>query len=196
MKYSSFLIIFILLLFSFQTTIHAEGSTSKKEQTVFETYKKVEEQKTSPSENVTDGPSSNIFPIFLKFIFSFALVIGLLFLLLRFLSKRNGLLQSNGPILPLGGHALGNNRSLQAILIGQTIYIIGVGEDINVIRTISKGEEEYQRLLESYENQPDVLPTSWIPNDLQNWINSDLQKKWVSVFQNQLQKIMKLNKKE
>ena len=41
---------------------------------------------------------------------------------------------------------LGNNRSVQVILVGQTIYIVGVGEDVNLIRAIPQGEE-YQHLL-------------------------------------------------
>lgn len=82
---------------------------------------------------------------------------------------------------------LGNNRSLQVVLIGQTIYIIGVGETITLIRSISQGEE-YQHLLESYENQADGLSPKWFPQEP--------QKIWDSVFRKYIQKMQQENGEE
>ncbi|MDQ0199548.1 flagellar biogenesis protein FliO [Neobacillus ginsengisoli] len=79
---------------------------------------------------------------------------------------------------------MGNNRSLQVVLIGQTIYIIGVGETISLIRSISQGEE-YQHLLESYENQAEGLSSKWIPQDP--------KKMWNSVFRKHIEKMQKEN---
>lgn len=187
MKRSVFLFVLFFTLFSFQSTIFAAGSTSSGENTVFDTIHKGGGNPSPPSTKVVDSQSPSIFPLFIKFIVSFALVIGLLILLLRFLSKRNRLFPSNGPVLPLGGHMLGNNRSLQVILIGQTIYIIGVGETITLIRSISQGEE-YQHLLETYENQADKLSTNWLPKDLNN--------KWNTVFRKYMKKMQQENSEE
>ncbi|MDV2887606.1 flagellar biosynthetic protein FliO, partial [Alkalihalophilus pseudofirmus] len=114
----------------------------------------------------------------IKFIISFAFVIVLLFGLLRFLSKRNRGLPASGPIVPLGDFQLGNNRSLKVLLIGQTIYIVGVGETVTLLRTITQGEE-YQHLLESLENQEEEAAGKWLPQDT--------KKVWTSVFQKKLQ---------
>jgi flagellar protein FliO/FliZ len=189
MKNSSrtILLIIFVCLFSFQSTIYAEGSTSTEEPTVYDTLKKEEGKSVPASPNTVEGTSPTIFPLFMKFLLSFILVIGLLLLLLRYLSKRNGILQSSGPVLPLGGHNLGNNKSVQVILIGQTIYVVGVGENINLLRSIEKGEE-YQHLLESYENQSEGIPTKWL--------SSDPNKAWISVLQKHLQKMKKASREE
>jgi flagellar protein FliO/FliZ len=183
-----FMVFFVLFfnLISFQSTIYAAGSTSAGDPSVYDSIHKGEKKSTSPTPKIVDSQSPSIFPLFIKFILSFILVIGLLFVLLRFLSKR-GRLQTNGPVLPLGGHMLGNNRSVQVVLIGQTIYIIGVGETISLLRSLSHGEE-YQHLLESYENQAETLPSKWIMKDS--------KKIWNSVFQKHLKKMRHENGEE
>jgi flagellar protein FliO/FliZ len=189
MKSSSRIILLLIFvcLFSFQSTIYAEGSTSTEEPTVYDTLKKEEGKSVPASSNTVEGTSPTIFPLFMKFLLSFILVIGLLLLLLRYLSRRNGLIQSSGPVLPLGGHHLGNNKSVQVILIGQTIYVVGVGENINLLRSIEKGEE-YQHLLESYENQSEGISSKWL--------SSDPNKAWISVLQKHLQKMKKASRGE
>lgn len=189
MKRIMFFFVLLFYLFSFQPTIFAAGSTSGGEPSVYDSIHKGEKKTSSLSSptKAVDSQSPSIFSLFIKFIVSFVLVIGLLIVLLRFLSKRGRLMQTNGPVLPLGGHVLGSNRSLQVVLIGQTIYIIGVGETITLIRSISQGEE-YQHLLESYENQAEALPSKWLAKDP--------KKMWNSVFQKYLQKMKQENGEE
>ncbi|MEH7076583.1 flagellar biosynthetic protein FliO [Neobacillus drentensis] len=184
MKRTIVFFVLLLYLFSFQSTTFAAGSISSGEPSVYDSIQKGE-TKTSPasttSTKAVDSQSTSLFPLFLKFIFSFILVIGLLFLLLRYLSKRGNGMQANGPVLPIGSHLLGNNRSMQILLIGQTIYIVGVGEDVTLIRTISQGEE-YQHLLEVYENQAaDGQTPKWFPKDT--------KKIWNTVFRKHLQNL-------
>jgi flagellar protein FliO/FliZ len=184
MKYLMLLFVMFINLISFQTTIHAEETKSSAEPSVYDSIHKHGEQKSTPaSPKELDSTSSSIFPLFLKFIFSFLLVIVLMFALLRFLSKR-GTSQSNGSVIPLGSHVLGNNKSLQILLIGKTIYIVGVGDTITLVRTLSEGEE-YQHLLKSYENQADTLT----PSDFLK----DSTQKWSTVLQKQLKKMQREN---
>jgi flagellar protein FliO/FliZ len=183
MKHIMLLFVMFFTLLSFQTTIHAEETKTSAEPSVYDSIHKDEVKTTPTSDKKVDNQSSSIFPLFLKFIFSFLLVIGLMVALLRFLSKRNTS-QSNGSIIPLGGHILGNNRSLQILLIGKTIYIVGVGDTVTLVRTLSEGEE-YQHLLQSYENQADTLsPTDFLKDSTQ---------KWSSVLQKQLKKMQREN---
>jgi flagellar protein FliO/FliZ len=187
MKRLMSLMIVVFYLFSFQPTIFAAGSDTGG-QSVYDAIKKGDPHSSTPAANVADSTSPSLFPMFIKFIVSFGLVIVLLVLLLRFLAKKNRLLPSNGPVLPLGGHSFGNNRSLQVMLIGQTIYVVGVGEDITLIRTISQGEE-YQRLLEGYETQADgPQPPKWFPHASKT--------KWTTVFREQIAKIQRVNEEE
>jgi flagellar protein FliO/FliZ len=184
MKRTMFLFVLFFYLFSFQPTIFAAGSTSAGGHSVYDAIQKGGETPSPPSTKVVDSQSSSLFPLFIKFIVSFVLVIGLMIGLLRFLSKRSRLLQSNGPVLSIGGHMLGNNRSLQVVLIGQTIYILGVGETITLIRSISQGEE-YQHLLESFESQAE--------GQSPQWLTMDSVKKWNSSFRKHIQNMNQRN---
>lgn len=188
MKRSIVFFVLLFYIFSFQPTTLAAGFSSASDHSVYDAiHNGADKTPSPPPTKGVDSASSSIFPLLLKFIFSFILIIALLFVLLRFLSKRNRLLQSNGPVISLGSTMLGNNRSLQVLLIGQTIYIVGVGETVSLIRTISHGEE-YQHLLESFENQPEGFSPTW---DLK-----ETGKIWSSIFQKQMQKMRHKNEEE
>jgi flagellar protein FliO/FliZ len=179
MKRTMLLFVMFFYLFSFQSTIYAAGTTTAGDSSVYDTIHKGDGKTPSPSPKAVDSQSPSIFPLFIKFIVSFIIVIGLLIMLLRFLQKRGNLVQSNGPIVSIGGHSLGNNRSLQVLLIGQTLYIIGVGETVTLLRTISQGEE-YQSLFESYESQAETQTPLMFTKDPKIL--------WDTVFRKQMQK--------
>jgi flagellar protein FliO/FliZ len=175
-----------LYLFFLQPTLFAESVYAAGDPSVYDAIH--DDEKDSPSKTkADDSQSSSLFPLFMKFIGSFILVIALLLFILRFLTKRKRLLSANGPIVSLGGQTIGNNRSIQIVLIGQTIYILGVGETVNLIRTISQGEE-YQHLLDSYENQAEPMSPKWLPKDLNT--------NWNSVFRKHMQKMRNENGEE
>ncbi|QCJ42401.1 hypothetical protein FAY30_11045 [Bacillus sp. S3] len=181
MKRIMILFAMFFYLFSIQTPTLAAGLTAAGDPSVYDTIQKGDvSPKDSVSKEKDSGTSPSIFSLFIKFIVSFAFVIFLLFVLLRFLSKRNRSIPSNGPIVPIGDHPLGNNRSVQLVLISGTIYVLGVGETVTLLRTITQGEE-YQHLLESLENQ-EVEPSL-------NWTSHDTKKLWNSVFKKQLENL-------
>jgi flagellar protein FliO/FliZ len=187
----NFILAFIIIisLITFQSTIQAASTPTNGDPSVFDGFQDVEDQQPAPSlPKEVENQSTSLFPLFLKFIGSFILVVGLLIYLMRYLSKRSRLMHANGPILPLGGHVLGNNRSLQVVLIGQTIYIIGVGDTVTLVRTISQGEE-YQHLLESYENQTETMKPA-------DWLAKNPPSQWKSVFKQHLQKMKQENGEE
>ncbi|HJV47267.1 MAG TPA: flagellar biosynthetic protein FliO [Bacillota bacterium] len=180
----------LFYLFSVPSTLYAAVSATAAEPSVYDTIHNGggvdKAPPTSPSSNEAvkqDSPS--LFSLLFKFIGSFILVVLLLFGLMRFLSKRTRLLQSNGPILPMGGYMLGNNRSVQVVLVGQTIYILGVGESVTLLKEIPQGEE-YQHLLEGYESQTDTIST----------LTNDVKKKWNVVFNKHLKNMDQENGEE
>ncbi|MGG1399045.1 flagellar biosynthetic protein FliO [Bacillus salipaludis] len=187
MKYTMMFFIMLCSLLFFQSATFAADSNTNSESSIYNTIQKGKENPTPQAIKAEDNGSPSLFPLFIKFVVSFILVIGLLVVLLRFLSKRSSIMQSSGPVLPLGSQVLGNNRSLQVVLIGQTIYILGVGENITLVRSISQGEE-FQQLLKSFENQPDAVSTK-------DFID-DSKKIWNSVFRKHLQNIRQENRKE
>nr|WP_256988841.1 flagellar biosynthetic protein FliO [Bacillus sp. EB106-08-02-XG196] len=88
-----------------------------------------------------------------------------------------------GPFHALGGHSLGNNRSLQIVMIGDTLYLLGVGEDVNLIRTIPPGDEQ-RRLLESVAEKPIDTVTKWGAH-----LKKTSQEKWDELLLKQLKEV-------
>lgn len=70
-----------------------------------------------------------------------AVIIGLIILLIRFLGTKNKSWFSNSTIRILGGVGMGPNKTLQVIEVGNSVYLIGVGENISLVDKISDPDE-------------------------------------------------------
>ena len=78
---------------------------------------------------------------YIKVLLSLVLVIGILIFVLRFLNKRNQNYQQNSIVRNLGGHSVGAQKSVQLLHIGNQIYVVGVGEDVQLLQVISDPQE-------------------------------------------------------
>ena len=83
---------------------------------------------------------------YIKVLLSLVLVLGILIFVLRFLNKRNQNYQQNSIIRNLGGHSVGAQKSVQLLHIGNQIYVVGVGEDVQLLQVISDPQEIEQML--------------------------------------------------
>ena len=81
------------------------------------------------------------------------LIIGLILLFVKLLSQKNRFWLGNRAVRSLGGVQLGQNKSLQLIEIGSAIYVVGVGDNVNLVHRIDD-EEEVRSILESLDAQP------------------------------------------
>ncbi|WP_396898368.1 flagellar biosynthetic protein FliO [Niallia taxi] len=93
---------------------------------------------------------------FLKMIFATLFVIALLYVVLRFINKRNHVYKSSQIIENLGGTALGANRSIQIVKVGKRLLVVGVGENIQLIKEIEE-EEEYTSIIKDYNEKMEQL---------------------------------------
>lgn len=69
------------------------------------------------------------------------LIIGLIVLLIRFLAHKNNSWFSSRSIRHLGGVGLGQNKSVQMVKIGNSLYVVGVGEDVRLLEKIDEQSE-------------------------------------------------------
>jgi flagellar protein FliO/FliZ len=99
-----------------------------------------------------DGANTNIFFLLIKLVFYTIVVVWLIYLLIRFLSKRQQKLQHHSVFTPIGGTPLGNNKSVQMVKVGDSLYMIGVGDNVNLLKEI-EDKEEVERILEQAEEQ-------------------------------------------
>ena len=83
---------------------------------------------------------------YIKVLLSLVLVLGILIFVLRFLNKRNQNYQQNSIVRNLGGHSVGAQKSVQLLHIGNQIYVVGVGEDVQLLQVISDPQEIEQMI--------------------------------------------------
>lgn len=87
-----------------------------------------------------------------KLIVSLLLILFLIYIMVKFLSKRNRLFHQASSLENLGGIPLGQNKSIQIIRVGKKLYLIGVGENINLLEEI-KEEGLIRELLENQNKE-------------------------------------------
>jgi flagellar protein FliO/FliZ len=76
------------------------------------------------------------FYVVLKVLFFLLLIIGLFFILIRLLALRNRSAAFGRPIRSIGGVPLGQNKSLQIVSVGKALYIVGVGDNVQLLDKI------------------------------------------------------------
>ena len=78
---------------------------------------------------------------------------------MKFLNKRNLNFQRNQFVQNLGGLSLGAQKSVQLLQVGKTLYLVGVGEDVQLLREITD-PEEVEALLALYNERQEFAATS------------------------------------
>lgn len=141
-----------------QTVDQMFPNSSKQSQTV----KKGETAATNNNEETNPGmPDSEPLEFesqflwfdFVKMFFALAVVIALIYIILRFINKKNRLFGQMKAMENLGGISLGPNRSIQLIRIGEIVLVVGVGETIQLLKEITS-PEEIEQLMSQHEVQP------------------------------------------
>lgn len=101
-----------------------------------------------------DGPST--FLTFIKLIFSLAIILGLIYLLFRVVSKKTRAYKNDGAIKNVGGVSVGTNKSVQLIRVGDDILVVGVGDSVNLIKEITD-PDKVEELLNQEPDEPDMI---------------------------------------
>ncbi|WP_456364585.1 flagellar biosynthesis protein FliZ [Priestia aryabhattai] len=132
--------------------VYAESESASVKECLEKTEKCSESESTDSKEKteLQATPALSAGDI-VKMIFAFLLVIGLLFALLKFVNKKGRLLQKNKVVQNLGGTNVGSSKSVQVVKVGNQLFVIGVGENVQLLSEIT-GQEK-QQLLTQYEEQ-------------------------------------------
>ncbi|TFB23201.1 flagellar biosynthetic protein FliO [Filobacillus milosensis] len=80
--------------------------------------------------------NSSLFIDFIKMLIALVFVLALIYFLLRFIQKRSKIYQQSRSLENIGGLSLGSNKSVQIIRVGNQYYLLGVGEDIQLLTEI------------------------------------------------------------
>lgn len=88
-----------------------------------------------------NDPNVDIWKSFATVALVLLLIIGLIILLVKIAARKDMPWMKNRAIQSLGGIALGQHKSLQIIDLGEKIYVIGVGENVQLIDKIEQKHE-------------------------------------------------------
>lgn len=114
----------------------------------------------SPAADRTDGAAvGTSVTDYIRVVFALVFVIGLLYGLLRFVNRKNRLYDKTRLMKNMGGLSLGQHKSIQLVVIGESYYLIGVGDDIRLLKEIND-PDEVKVLVEFYEGKDMEPPTA------------------------------------
>ncbi|MGE7621821.1 flagellar biosynthetic protein FliO [Viridibacillus sp. NPDC096237] len=92
---------------------------------------------------------------YIKMILALIFVVVLLYGMLKFVNSRNQKYQHNQLMQNLGGLSLGQQKSVQLLKVGDSLYLVGVGEDVHILKEISSDVEK-ESLMTLYNDKQDL----------------------------------------
>lgn len=122
-----------------------------------ETEKSDAKSEDNQQENSATKSSIGIFD-YIKVLLALGVVIALLIFVLKFINRKNAAYQQNSLMKNLGGISVGPQKSLQLVQIGNRLYIVGVGENISLIREI-EDPNEMEQILNFYDGKQHEIST-------------------------------------
>lgn len=121
---------------------------------------------------------------YIKMILALIFVIVLFYALMKFLNKKNLKYQHNQMVQNLGGLSLGAQKSVQLLQVGKSLYLVGVGEDVQLLREITDPQEVAQ-LVALYNERQEFAASSPYIAELLSKFKKNSQKSTTSVNNNE-----------
>lgn len=161
-----------------------------------------QEGSVSENEDLTLQNDRSLFLDFFKMIIALVFVLALIYFLLKFIQKRSRQYQQSQILENLGGISVGSNKSVQIIRVGSQYYIIGVGEDVQLLTSIDDPEtiedilkqqtvktesQPFQNILKSFQNlNRNPYKQSEFKNEMDNQLKSlkESRKRMTERYQN------------
>lgn len=90
---------------------------------------------------------------YIKMMLAFVVVIILLLLVLKFIKKQTQQVQQSALMQNLGGVSVGQQKSIQLVKVGNKMLLLGVGDDVQLLREVTDADEmaELQAIYESQQ---------------------------------------------
>lgn len=150
--------IVLIIFFSF-LVYSIPNANAEENQTVDQCIKNPEECKSSNNPAAEPNKESAAVSLsgwdYIKMVLALIFVIALLYGVLRWLNRNNRSFQKNQLVKNLGGTTIGQQKSIQVVQIGSTLLVVGVGENISILKEVTD-ENEKEDILQSFEDIQDI----------------------------------------
>lgn len=150
---------------------------------------------TQPDAEQAPSVGIDVFDV-LRMVAALVFVVVLLYALLKFLSKKSRSFQETQLVQHLGGTSLGANRSVQVVKVGERVLVLGIGEDVSLLKEIDD-EAERDGLIAANERTAE-MDTDWM-QALSKWKNRKTETASAAkaaTFQQELEQKMNAIRKE
>lgn len=142
---------------------------------------------------VETSRSGSLILDFIKLFLALILVLALIYIALKVVGNKSKITARGKVLENMAGLPLGQNKSLQIIRIGSKFYLIGVGENVQLLDEISDEELISELLEQTKENGSDS--SSFIRSFMFSGINESNKRDFKKLFSNELEKL-KRNRSE
>ncbi|WP_409294366.1 flagellar biosynthetic protein FliO [Peribacillus sp. SCS-26] len=193
----------ILLLLSIAFFGVSAGADAKQvDKSVKDWYEHPDKQEVNGNESPAGTAQNDTnsaalsFSDFFRMAMATIFVVALLYLVLRFLKKKNSTFQKAGVLENLGGTSLGGSRSIQLIKVGERILVVGVGETIQLLREIDD-RDEINSFIEQHNQGLDGMlqPADLITKLLNRNKTQTSEKSFATQLKSQLDEVLSSRKK-
>lgn len=171
---SLFILMFALIVIH-ASPVLAEGEYGQKDLPVNDSILMDEQENENSTDSGTtfmESSSVKLFTLLIKTGASLILIGILIYGLVRVLARAR--MQPKGGLFQVyGGVSLGPNKSLQLVRMGDSLYLLGVGDNIQLIRRIEPGPEAENLLL-----QVEEMVSSDLRANLWTQVGKFLPEKW------------------
>lgn len=161
------LIVFItlLLLFVFVISVYADGNDPITKLFEPDPLQAPPADPANPAGvEGTDTPS--FAGLLLRTVVVLAIILFLIYFMSKWINKRGSLFDTNAYIKMQSGINLGQNKSLRLVKVGSSYYLLGVANDITLLKEFSSEEEINE--IEMLQQPPPEETTSYWMNWLRN----------------------------
>ncbi|OGX60719.1 MAG: hypothetical protein A2189_09310 [Paenibacillus sp. RIFOXYA1_FULL_44_5] len=97
-------------------------------------------------------------------LFYLIIIIGIFYIIVKLLAKKNVKWLTYKNVKKIGGVFLGQNKSVQLIQIGQSIYVVGVGDNIQLLDKITDEVEVSELVSNSLQKTFDSSQSFRLPS--------------------------------
>lgn len=129
-----------------------------------------------------------------KSFFALILVLALIYTVLKLLNNKNKFTSQGKVLENLSGISVGPNKSLQLVRIGSKVYLIGVGENVQLLDEITDEEMKTELINQATADKGSNVNT-FISSLIPSKSDSSNKKDFNQLFSNELEKL-KENRKQ
>ena len=122
------------------------------------------ESESPAGEGTTDAsePEPSLAGTIVKLIFVLLLVLGMIYGLLKFFNQKNKLFSRNRTMENLGGMNLAPNKSIQAVRVGEQVFILGVGDTVQMVTEVTDEKTKTSLVNREDNQQKQSMAPDWM----------------------------------